>query len=55
MGPQNSKNLKYWVNDEPSIMTDLFYSTKIIAKYLTKGQFAQNVRNGSDIYKHVQK
>ena len=32
MGPQNSKSLKYWPNDKPGFMTDLFYSTKILLK-----------------------
>ena len=31
-GHQNSKNLKYWANDEPGFMTGLFYSTKILLK-----------------------
>ena len=31
-GPQNSKILKYWANDEPGFMTGLFYSTKILLK-----------------------
>ena len=53
MGPQNSKSLKYWANDEPGFMTGLFFSTKI-ARNLTNGQFAQNLKNGSDIYEHVQ-
>ena len=37
-------------------MTDLFYSIKILikTKNLT-GQFVQNLKNGSDIYEHVQK
>ena len=31
-GPQNSKSLKYWANDEPGFMSDLLYSTKILLK-----------------------
>ena len=34
-------------------MAGLFYSTKIFAKNLTKGHFAQNLKDGPDIYKHV--
>ena len=49
---QNSKNLKHWANDEPGFMTGLFHS---IAQNLTKGQFAQNLKNGSDIYEHARK
>ena len=30
MGPWNCSSLKYWANDEPGFMTDLFYSTKIL-------------------------
>ena len=52
-GPQNFKSLKYWVNNEPGFMAGLFYSTKIFAKNLTKGHFAQNLKDGPDIYKHV--
>ena len=29
MGPQNSKSLKYWANDERGLMSGLFYSLKI--------------------------
>ena len=37
-------------------MTELFYSTKILTKTKNlRGQFAQNLKNGSDIYEHVQK
>ena len=37
-------------------MTDLFYGTKILTKTKNlKGQFAQNLKNGPDIYEHVQK
>ena len=32
LGPQNSKNSKYWANDKPRFMTDLFYNTKILLK-----------------------
>ena len=32
IGPQNSKSLKYWANDEPGFMTGLFNSTKILLK-----------------------
>ena len=32
IGPQNSKSLKYWTNDEPGFMTGLFNSTKILLK-----------------------
>ena len=35
-GPQNSKSLKYWANDEPGFMTGLFYSTKILLKTLKR-------------------
>ena len=35
-------------------MSDLFYSTKILLKNLKKGQFAQSLENGSDLYEHVQ-
>ena len=56
MGPQNSKRLKYWAKCEPGFVTDLFYSTKILIKTKNlKGQFAQNLKNGFDIYEHVQK
>ena len=48
MGPQNSRSLKYWANDETGFMTGLFYSTKIL-----KGLLAQKLKNGSDIYEHV--
>ena len=37
-------------------ITDLFYSTKTLLKIknLTKGQFVQNLKNGSEhIYEHV--
>ena len=43
-GPQNSKSLKYWANDEGWFMSSLFYSTKILLKNLIKGQFAQNLK-----------
>ena len=37
-------------------MTELFYSAKILTKTKNlRGQFAQNLKNGSDIYEHVQK
>ena len=37
-------------------MTDLFSSTKILIKTTNlKGQFAQNLKNGSDIYEHFPK
>ena len=37
-------------------MTELFYSTKILTKTKNlRGQFAQNLKNGFDIYEHVQK
>ena len=56
MGPQNSKRLKYWAKYEPGLMTDLFYSTKILIKTKNlKGQFAEILKNGSDIYERVQK
>ena len=56
MGPQNSKRLKYWARYEPEFMTDLFYSTRILIKTKNlKGQFTQNLKNGSDIYEHIQK
>ena len=32
MGPENSKSLKYWANDEPGFMTGLFYSIMILLK-----------------------
>ena len=32
MGPQNSKSLKYWANDEPGFMIGQFYSAKILLK-----------------------
>ena len=47
MGPQNSESLKYWANDEPGFMTGM------IAKNVIKGQFAQSLKNGSDISGHV--
>ena len=37
-GPQNSKSLEYWANDEPRFMTGLFCSTKILLKTCTKPQ-----------------
>ena len=30
------------------------FIVKVIAKNLTKGQFAQNLKNRSDIYEHVE-
>ena len=53
MGPQNFRSLKYWANDEPRFMTGPFYSNQDIAKNLTKGQFEQNLQNGSDIYEYA--
>ena len=53
MGPQNSKSLKYWANDEPGFMIRLVLDYQDIAKNLTKSQFAQNLQNGSNIYEHV--
>ena len=53
MGPQNSKSLKYWANDEPGFVygwSILQYQD--IAKNLTKVHFAQNLQIGSDIYEH---
>ena len=41
MGPQNS--WAYWA----------ILQYQDIAKNLTKGQFVQNLKNGSDIYEHV--
>ena len=35
-------------------MSGLFYSTKILLKNLREDQFVQNLKNGSDIYEHVQ-
>ena len=32
IGPQNSKSLKHWANDEPGFMSGLFYSTKVLLK-----------------------
>ena len=52
--PQNSKSLKFCANDEPGFLNGQFYSTnQDIAKNLAKGQFAQNLKNRSDIYEHV--
>ena len=51
-GPQNSKTLKYWTNDESGFDWPIL-QYQDIAKNLTKGQFAQNLKNGSDIYEHV--
>ena len=45
MGPQNSKSLKYWANDEPAFVygwSILQYQD--IAKNLTKVHFAQNLK-----------
>ena len=53
MGPKNSKKLKYWANDEPRFIEPILQYPDI-TKNLTKGQFAQNFHNGSDIYEHVQ-
>ena len=37
-------------------MTELFYSAKILTKTKNlRGQFAQNLKNGFDIYEHFQK
>ena len=49
-GPQNSKSLKYWVNDK----TGLIIQYQDIAKNLKKGKFAKKFKNWSDIYEHVQ-
>ena len=54
MGPQDSISLKYWANN------DWIYDWPVlqyqdIAKNLTKGQFAQYLKNGSDINGHVHK
>ena len=54
LGPQNSRSLKYWANEEPGFYDWPILQYKDIAKNLTKGQFAQNLKNGSDIYQHVQ-
>ena len=40
-------------NDEPGFMIGLFYSNQDIAKNLTKVGFAQNLKNGSDMYEHA--
>ena len=48
-----SKSLKYWANDEPGFIygwSILQYQD--VAKNLTKVHFAQNFKNGSDIYEH---
>ena len=54
MGSQNSKDMKYWANDEPWFVTGLFYSTKILPKR-NKGSVSQNLKNesDSDIYEQV--
>ena len=51
MWPKNFKNLKYWANDKSGFTTSLIYNT---AEDLTKSQFAQILKNGSDIYEYVQ-
>ena len=51
-GPQNPKTFKYWTNDELGFHWPIL-QYQDIAKSLTKGQFAQNLKNGSDIYAHV--
>ena len=51
---QNSKILKHWANDESGFMTGLLTVPRYFSK-VQKGQFAQNLENGSDIYEHVQK
>ena len=52
-GPHNSESFKYWANDEPGFMTGQFYSIyQDIAKNM-KGEFAQNLKNGPDIYEHA--
>ena len=53
MGPQNSISSKYWSNDEPEFMTGTFFQYQDIAKNLSKGQSAQNLKNGYDIYETV--
>ena len=53
MGPQNSTSLKYWANDEPEFVTGTFSQYQDIAKNLSKGQSAQNLKNGYDIYETV--
>ena len=52
--PQNSKSLKYWANNEPGFISGLFDRTKILLKNLKNGQPVHNLKNGSDIYEHVQ-
>ena len=32
MGPQNSKSLKYWANDELGFMSGAFHKAKILLK-----------------------
>ena len=51
---QNSKILKHWANDESGFMTGLLTVPRYFSK-VQKGQFAQNLKNESDIYEHVQK
>ena len=53
MGPQDSKCLKYSAYGEPRFMSGPFLQSQDIAQNLTKGQFAQNLKNGSDIYERV--
>ena len=52
-GPQNSKSVKYWANDEPGFMIGLVLDYQDTAKNLTKSQFAENLQNGSNIYELV--
>ena len=55
-GPQNNKHLKYRAKYEPGFMAYLFYSAEILIKTKNlKGQFKQNLKNGSDIYEYAQK
>ena len=54
-GPKNFQNLNYWSDDVLWIIHFLNQSFKISTNKLTEGQFAQKLKNGSDIYEHVRR
>ena len=46
MGPPNSKRLKYWANDEPGFMTEIFYSAKILLKIYQRVSLHKTLKMG---------
>lgn len=49
------QNPRCWSNNDFDFLIGLFFRANILLKTLTEGQYAQNLKNASDIYEQVQK